>query len=185
MFHLSRTRGRVVASNCPTSFLNRIEQGLCMAVFALAFLIVSASAGFAHGFKAGDLEKDHPWSRETPAGARVAGGYFTVKNTGASPDRLLSITSDISAKAELHQMTVSDGVMTMRQVDGGLEIPAGGAVELEPGGYHLMFIDLKSQPKKGESFAATLTFEKAGSVTVDFAVEGMGGAAGAHDNHAN
>lgn len=185
MFHLSRTRGRVAASNCPTSFLSRIEKCLGMAVFALAFLVVSASAGFAHGFKAGDLEIEHPWSRETPTGARVAGGYFTVKNTGSTPDRLVSITSDISAKAELHQMTVSDGVMTMRQVVGGLEIPAGGAVELEPGGYHLMFIDLKSQPKKGESFAATLTFEKAGSVSVDFVVDGMGETSGADHDHAN
>ncbi|RUY67895.1 copper chaperone PCu(A)C, partial [Mesorhizobium sp. M7A.F.Ca.CA.001.09.2.1] len=82
-----------------------------------------------------------------------------------------------------HEMGVKDGVMTMRPVAGGLEIPAGGKVALAPGGYHLMFMGLKRQPKQGEKFSATLTFEKAGAVSVDFAVEGMGG--GAVDDHAN
>ena len=80
----------------------------------------------------------------------------------------------LSDKAELHEMGVKDGVMTMRPVAGGLEIPAGGKVALKPGGYHLMFIGLKRQPKQGEKFPATLTFEKAGSVKVEFLVEGMG-----------
>ncbi len=71
-------------------------------------------------------------------------------------------------------MGVKDGVMTMRPVEGGLEIPAGSKVELKPGAYHLMFTGLKRQPKQGEKFPATLTFEKAGSVKVEFAVEGMG-----------
>ncbi|MHA6687905.1 copper chaperone PCu(A)C [Mesorhizobium sp. A556] len=178
MFHLPGAR--LAAS--PMTF----QRSLGIAVFVLALLFSSAHAVFAHEFKVGDLEIDHPWSRETPNGARVAGGYFTVKNTG-SADRLIAITSDISAKAEIHQMTISDGVMTMRQVEGGLEIPAGGSVALDTGGYHLMFIDLKRQPKKGESFPATLTFEKAGSVTVEFAVEGLGETGGMsmeHD-HAN
>ncbi|TIX05878.1 MAG: copper chaperone PCu(A)C, partial [Mesorhizobium sp.] len=74
----------------------------------------------------------------------------------------------------LHEMGVKDGVMTMRPVGGGLEISAGGKVELKPGTYHVMFLGLKRQPKQGEKFPATLTFEKAGSVTVEFEVEGMG-----------
>ena len=81
-------------------------------------------------------------------------------------------------------MGVSNGVMTMRPVAGGLEIPAGGKVALAPGGYHLMFFGLKRQPKQGEKFSATLTFEKAGTVTVDFAVEGIG-ATGGTDDHAD
>ncbi|TIP63632.1 MAG: copper chaperone PCu(A)C, partial [Mesorhizobium sp.] len=74
-------------------------------------LFVSAQTVFAHEFRVGDLEIVHPWSRATPPGAKVAGGYFTVTNTGSSPDRLLSISSEISAKAELHEMGVKDGVM--------------------------------------------------------------------------
>jgi len=154
---------------------------------ALAFALVFAGGAhfaFAHEFKVGDIEIEHPWSRATPAGAKVAGGYFTITNTGSSADRLLSISSDISAKTELHEMGVKDGVMTMRPVAGGLEIPAGGKLALAPGGYHLMFIGLKQQPKQGEEFSATLTFEKAGTVNVDFAVEGIGGTGGM-DDHAN
>lgn len=160
------------------------EQRLGILVFALALLFVGAQSAFAHEFKVGDLEIEHPWSRATPAGAKVAGGYFTVTNKGSAADRLLSIVSDISDKAELHEMGVKDGVMTMRPVSGGLEIPAGGKVALKPGAYHLMFMGLKRQPKQGEKFSATLTFEKAGSVTVEFAVEGMG-ETGGMDDHAN
>ncbi|MDX8454814.1 copper chaperone PCu(A)C [Mesorhizobium sp. VK9D] len=149
-------------------------QGLGLAVFVLLLLLTCVPGARAHEFKVGDLEIEHPWSRATPPGAKVAGGYFTVINKGSTADRLLSISSDVSDKAELHEMGVKDGVMTMRPVSGGLEIPAGGKVALKPGAYHLMFTGLKRQPKQGEKFPAILTFEKAGSVTVEFAVEGMG-----------
>ncbi|AZO52905.1 MULTISPECIES: copper chaperone PCu(A)C [unclassified Mesorhizobium] len=164
--------------------LSRFKADLGIITLAFALLFVGVQAVPAHEFKVGDLEIEHPWSRATPAGAKVAGGYFTIVNKGSTPDRLLSISSDVSEKAELHQMGVKDGVMTMRPVDGGLEIPAGGKVALAPGGYHLMFIGLKRQPKQGEKFAATLTFEKAGTVSVEFAVEGMG-EMGGMDDHAN
>ncbi|MET3595504.1 copper(I)-binding protein [Mesorhizobium shonense] len=162
---------------------SRSFEHLSLAVFVLLLLLASVPSALAHEFKAGDLEIGHPWSRATPPGAKVAGGYFTVTNKGSAPDRLLSISSEVSDKAELHEMGVKDGVMTMRPVSGGLEIPAGGKVELKPGGYHLMFVGLKRQPKQGEKFPATLTFEKAGSVTVEFAVEGMG-EMGGMDDHA-
>ncbi|MET3582511.1 copper(I)-binding protein [Mesorhizobium robiniae] len=165
-------------------FQRSFEERLGIAMFLFALLFVSAQAVFAHEFRVGDLEIVHPWSRATPPGAKVAGGYFTITNTGSSPDRLLSISSDVSDKAELHEMGVKDGVMTMRPVTGGLEIPAGGKVALAPGGYHLMFIGLKRQPKQGEAFSAALTFEKAGTVTVEFAVESMG-EMGGMDDHAN
>jgi copper(I)-binding protein len=155
-----------------------------LALLALFVTLAGPRAVLAHEFKVGDLEIEHPWSRATPAGATVAGGYFTIINGGSAPDRLLSISSDVSEKAELHEMGVKDGVMTMRPVAGGLEVPAGGKVALSPGGYHLMFIGLKRQPKQGEKFAATLTFEKAGTVDVEFAVEGMG-ATGGMDDHAD
>lgn len=164
--------------------LSHVQERLGTAVLALAIMLAGAQSVLAHEFKVGDLEIGHPWSRATPAGAKVAGGYFTITNNGSAPDRLLSISSDISDKAELHEMGVKDGVMTMRPVVGGLEIPAGGKVALAPGGYHLMFIGLKRQPKQGENFAATLTFEKAGTVNIEFAVEGMG-ETGGMDDHAN
>ena len=163
----------MAARNMFGRFLSRFQH-LGAFALALALAFVGVHSVTAHEFKVGDLEIEHPWSRATPVGAKVAGGYFTITNKGSAPDRLLSISSDVSDKAELHEMSVKDGVMTMRPVAEGLEIPAGGKVALAPGGYHLMFIGLKRQPKQGEKFSATLTFEKAGTVTVDFAVEGMG-----------
>ncbi|MER8633697.1 copper chaperone PCu(A)C [Mesorhizobium opportunistum] len=162
--------------------VSRLREKFGIAALAFGLVLLGAQAVLGHEFKVGDLEIGHPWSRATPAGAKVAGGYFTITNKGSAPDRLLSISSDVSEKAELHEMGVKDGVMTMRPVAGGLEIPAGGKVALAPGGYHLMFIGLKRQPKQGEKFSATLTFEKAGTVNVEFAVEGMGGGM---DDHAN
>ncbi|MFA6157815.1 copper chaperone PCu(A)C [Mesorhizobium sp.] len=175
---------QTAARPTPGPLLRRIEEHLGIAVLTLALLFLGAQTVFAHEFKVGDLEIGHPWSRATPAGAKVAGGYFTITNKGGTADRLLSISSDISEKAELHEMAVKDGVMTMRPVAGGLEIPAGGKVALAPGGYHLMFVGLKRQPKQGEKFSATLTFEKAGAVSVDFAVEAMG-EMGGMDDHAD
>ncbi len=174
---------RVAAPRRPASLFRSFEERLGIVVFVLALLFASAHAVMAHEFKVGDLEIGHPWSRAVPAGASVAGGYLTVTNHGSSPDKLLSVSSDVSAKAELHEMAVKDGVMTMRPVEGGLEIPAGGKVELKPGGYHLMFMGLKELPKQGQKFPATLTFEKAGSVKVEFAVEAMNAAGGMEMDH--
>jgi copper(I)-binding protein len=173
---------RTLAASRVASPLRSFEERLGIVVFALALLFAGLHGALAHEFKLGDLEIDHPWSRATPPGAQVAGGYFTIVNHGSEADRLVSVTSDISAKAEVHEMGVKDGVMTMRPVEGGLEIPAGGAVELKPGAWHVMFVGLKSPPKEGEPFAATLTFEKAGDVAVEFAVEGMAGGMD-HDAH--
>lgn len=173
----------LLAAARPARRLRSFEERFGIAVFALALSFAGLHSAFAHEFKLGNIEIDHPWSRATPPGAKVAGGYFTIVNHGSAPDRLVSVTSDISAKAEVHEMAVKDGVMTMRPVAGGLDIPAGGKIELKPGGYHLMLMGLKQPAKAGESFPATLTFEKAGSVTVEFQVEAMGAAGGMEMSH--
>ncbi len=172
------------------SFTRRGLAGLALGL--MLPLAVPMAPAAAHEYKLGELEIDHPWSRETPAGAKVAGGYLTLTNHGKDADRLIAVASGISEKGEIHEMAVNDGVMTMRQLPNGLEVPPGGKVELKPGSYHLMFMGLKGQPKKGEKFTATLTFEKAGTVDVEFAVDAMGGepqhhgsddAEGAHKSH--
>lgn len=154
-----------------------LHRGRMLAGFILlATLALFAGPSVAHDYKAGDLTIDHPWSRATPPGAEVAAGYMVVRNGGAEPDRLVAVTSAISDKSEIHSMRVDDkGVMTMRPVEGGLEIPAGGEVELKPGGFHLMFLGLKQRPVQGDRFPATLTFEKAGEVAVEFAVDAPAG----------
>ena len=142
---------------------------------ALAMALSFAPAAQAHEYKLGDLEIGHPWSRATLPGAKVAAGYLTVTNNGSNADRLVAVSAGIAGRGDIHEMAVKDGVMTMRPVAGGLEIPAGGEVKLEPGSYHLMFMDLGAPAVEGERFPGTLTFEKAGTVEVEFAVEKAGG----------
>lgn len=144
------------------------------AAFSLALFLVPMQSLSAHDYKVGDLHLVHPWSRETPHGAKVAAGYVKIVNSGAQADRLVAVSGAIAARGEVHEMSVDDkGVMTMRPV-AHIEIPAGGEVELKPGGYHIMFLELKEAPRKGERFAGSLTFEKAGTVEVEFAVDAMG-----------
>ncbi|MFD1704186.1 copper chaperone PCu(A)C [Methylopila henanensis] len=128
----------------------------------------------AHEFKSGSIEIDHPWSRATPSGARVAGGYLVIRNGGDAPDRLIGAKADVAGRVEIHEMTVKDGVMTMRPLPEGVEAPAHGEVALKPGGLHLMLHELKRPLAQGETFAGALTFEKAGEIKVEFVVEALG-----------
>ena len=148
--------------------------------FAALFALLSAPAR-AQEVKAGDLVITQAWSRATPAGAKVAGGYLTVENKGASPDRLISGSGEFAGKIEIHEMAMNNGVMTMRPLDKGLAIEPGKTVKLAPGGYHLMLMDLKNPIKQGEKVPLELQFEKAGKVTVSLDVQGVGaqGPAGA------
>lgn len=124
--------------------------------------------------RAGDLVIDTPWSRATPGGAKVGGGYLRITNTGAAPDRLVGASFAVAGRTEVHEMAVRDGVMTMRPLNDGVVIPAGGSVEFAPGGYHLMLLDLKAPITAGTPLSGTLTFEKAGKVEVPFQVRAVG-----------
>jgi hypothetical protein len=139
---------------------------------ALAF---SAAPARAQEFKAGDIVVEKPWARATPKGAEVGSGYLTLQNKGAAPDRLTGGTADF-ATVEIHQMKSENGVSQMRELKDGLNIPANGSVGLSPGGYHLMFTHLTHPLTKGESVKATLNFEHAGPVEVEFSVMGIGAA---------
>jgi len=144
-----------------------------LAAFVLALSL--GGAALAHDYKAGPLKIEHPWSRATPGGAKVGGGYLVIENTGSTADRLVSASvPSISDRAEFHEMAINNGVMTMRPLDSGVTIAPGAKVEFKPGGYHIMFMELKQPLKQGESIKGTLTFEKAGSVDVEFKVEAIG-----------
>jgi copper(I)-binding protein len=149
-------------------------------IVALLAVLLAASASAAHAkdYHAGSLDITGPWSRATPKGAPVAAGYLTIKNDGTTADRLVGVSSDAAAKVKMHEMSMANGVMKMRPITGGLEIKPGETVELKPEGLHLMFIKPKSQLKQGDHVKATLEFEKAGKVDVDFDVTGMGGPPG-------
>lgn len=122
----------------------------------------------------GTLSVSHGWSRATPPGAKVGGGYLTIENAGREADRLIGGSTDASNQFEMHEMATQEGVMRMRALPKGLEIPAGGKVEFKPGGFHIMFIDLKRPLKDGETITGELVFEKAGKVPVTFKVRPLG-----------
>ena len=155
----------------------------------VAALLLPAGAASAHSVKAGALELTDLWTRATPPNAPTAGGYLTISNTGSEPDRLIAVASPQAANGDLHEMSVKDGVMTMRPVEGGLEIPAGQSVTLAPGGFHIMFISPKEPFVEGGKVPVVLTFEKAGKVETFLHVMGIGapgpegGTAGEHYHH--
>jgi len=128
----------------------------------------------ADDVKAGDLTISQGWARATPRGAKVGGGYMTIKNEGSAPDSLVSASTDVAGKVEIHEMSMSNGVMKMRPLEKGLTVEPGKTVKLAPSGYHLMLMDLKSPLKQGEKVPVTLDFEKAGKVSVSLDVEGVG-----------
>ena len=124
----------------------------------------------------GALSLEGGWARETPAGAKVGAGYITIRNTGGEADVLLSISAPVAGTSEIHDMTMTDdGVMKMRALAEGIEIPAGGTVDLKPGGKHMMFMDLKEPLVAGASVALTLTFKSGASGTVILPVRPIGG----------
>jgi hypothetical protein len=144
--------------------------------FALAALVAGLLAvpARAEDVKAGDLVISQAWSRATPGGAKIAGGYLTIENKGTAADRLIGGSGDIAGKVEVHEMAMNNGVMTMRALDKGLAIEPGKTVKLAPGGYHLMMFDLKGPLKQGDKVPVTLQFEKAGKVTLSLDVQGVG-----------
>ncbi|MBS7537833.1 copper chaperone PCu(A)C [Ancylobacter lacus] len=165
--------------------MNRFIHSACRVTLAAALGALLATAAHAHGYKIGTLEIEHPWSRTTPNGATVGAGYLVVDNEGAEDDTLVSATAEVAQRVEIHEMSVKDGVMTMRLLPDGAPIPAHGKLTLAPGGFHLMLIGLKAPLKEGEKIKGSLTFAKAGTVAVEFKVEGMKGPAPMdHDAHA-
>jgi copper(I)-binding protein len=144
-------------------------------------VLAAAVAAILHGheaaaadFNVGSIQIGNPWTRATPKGADVAGAYMTLSNKGAAPDRLIGGTSPVAGRFEVHRMTVEDGVMKMRPVDGGLEVKPGETVELKPGSFHIMLMGLKQPLEKGQKVKGTLVFEKAGKVEIEYAVEALG-----------
>jgi len=150
-------------------------------IAAIGLGLLAYAPALAQEFKAGPIRIEAPWIRATPAGAQVAGGYMKIENTGKDADRLVGGSTGIAGKFEIHEMKMSGTIMKMRELDKGLELPAGGSVELKPGSYHLMLMDLKGQPKAGDKIKGTLVFEKAGKVDVEYTVRGLAG--GGHSGH--
>lgn len=155
--------------------MNRIA--LCAA--ALAAMI---TLGGAHAAQLGDIAIDQPWARAS-AGAAKSGAAFVTLRNGGTPDRLTAASAPIADRTELHTHKKEGDVMRMMQVP-AIDLPAGQEVKLAPGGLHVMFMGLKAPLKAGDKFPLTLTFEKAGKITVEVAVQPItsmgGGDSGGH-----
>lgn len=156
---------------------------LRLTMFAAAALLLPIAT--MHAGAADDGPRiDHAWARATPGAARTGAVYFRIESPTA--DRLISLASPVASKAELHTHTEQNGVMQMREVTGGLAVPAGQELELKPGGLlHVMLIELNQKLKAGDSFQLTLTFEKAGTREVTVRVERLGAMGPTDDGNVN
>jgi|SRR5471032_195801 copper(I)-binding protein len=141
---------------------------------------LAATPSFARDYRIGSIEIVEPWSRATPSTAPSAGGFLTLTNKGDAPDRLVAIESPAAKQAEFHEMKMDGTVMRMRELENGIVVAPGQTVELKPGGYHVMFIGLKAPFVKDQKVAATLVFEKAGRIDVEFQVDALGAAQPSH-----
>jgi periplasmic copper chaperone A len=149
---------------------------------AITMLLLLSGAATGEDAKAAPISVKDAWSRATPEGADVGVGYLTITNDGDAPDRLVSAEADFAGQAEIHQMTMNNGVMQMRPVPEGVTIPAKANVVFSPDSYHLMFMGLKGPLKQGETVSGTLNFEHAGKLAVTFQVEAIG-ASGPEAHH--
>jgi len=148
---------------------------LAKIAFASAlFFTALQGAALAHEIKVGDIVISDPWARQSPMSAKVAAGFLTITNEGKADDKLVKASAEITPMVQIHDMKMVGDVMKMVEMPEGISIPAGATVELKPKSLHIMFMDVKDQPKAGEVIKGTLTFEKAGTVAVEFAVKEPG-----------
>lgn len=143
-------------------------------LIAAAAALLTATTALADEYKIGDLVIVNPVARATPANAPVSAGYMTILNKGDETDTLIGGSVAFAAKTELHEMTMENDVMKMRELDGGIDIPAGAEVTLMPGGLHMMFMGMNEKLEEGEEHTVELVFEKAGSIEVTFNVQSLG-----------
>lgn len=135
-------------------------------------LAAAVTLPFAALAQTGTVHVSNAWTRATPPGATVGGAYLTLQS--AADDRLVGASSPVASKVQIHEMTMDGNVMRMREVAGGLKLPAGQAVTLAPGGYHIMLVGLHAPLKKGETVRLHLTFAHAAPVDVEVPVAALG-----------
>jgi len=120
---------------------------------------VAAALSFAAFAAAAQVAVSEPWVRGTVASQMATGAFMKI--TAAAPARLVGARSPVAGVVEIHEMAMVNNVMRMRAID-ALELPAGKAVELRPGGYHVMLMDLQRDLKEGETVPLTLVIEQGG-----------------------
>jgi copper(I)-binding protein len=162
--------------------MKRFKHPTVAGALALSMALLASGAVSAADARLGDLSIDHPWARESIGRAANGAAYMTIENHAARADRLVSAATPAAERAELHTHIARGTVMEMRQVE-AIDVPANGSTSLAPGGLHVMLFGLRAPLKPGDTFPLTLTFEMAGPVTFDVAVEKM--QTGGSMNHGN
>lgn len=144
---------------------------LCQ-LLTVVLLFGTAAAARSHHFDHGAITIDHPYATPTVTGARTGAVYFrAIKNAGNVPDKLLSATSSLASRIELHEMRLENNVMMMREIT-GIDLPANSEIQLRHGQkQHLMLIDLKQPLVAGDTFDLRLRFERAGHRNVKVIVQ--------------
>jgi copper(I)-binding protein len=142
-----------------------------MSLIKTAFAAIAA-VSFALPAFAGDIMIEDAYARASTGMSKSGAAFMIIKNLGDSDDRLVSAASDVAMRVELHtHISDANGVMKMVEVEEGFAIPAGGEHALQRGGDHVMFMGLNRPLEQGDTVTVTLTFEKAGEMTVDIPVD--------------
>jgi len=142
-----------------------------LTLFLLAGMAGVAGPGHADS-DGGKLMIHEPWARATPGQAPNGAAFLTIRNAGDA-DSLVAATTAVAKRTELHTTQMDGGVMKMRHV-AAIEVPAKGAAELKPGGYHVMLMGLKQPLKEGDVFDLTLRFAGGEEITVSVPVRAVG-----------
>ncbi|QWE20075.1 copper chaperone PCu(A)C [Polynucleobacter sp. AP-Kolm-20A-A1] len=141
-------------------------------IAGLALIGVASAQSVSKTVTSNSIKIENAYTRATVPGQQVAGGFMKIENKGVA-DQLISASSPVAGEVQLHEMAMDGNVMKMRQVK-DIVVPAGGAVELKPGGLHLMFMNIKAPLTAGETVPVKLKFAKAGEVEVKMPVNAMG-----------
>jgi copper(I)-binding protein len=171
----------VWGTNTRSNVMKRIDwrniSGICTTYLALTLTQISTTPAQAADYDIGSIHISQPWARATPKGASSGAAYMTITNNRKTADRVSCASSDASAQCQIHTMTMENGVMKMRPVKGGLEIKPGETVMLKPSSFHIMLMNLKQPLQQGKMVKATLKFENAGTINVEYPIAAVGAAA--------
>lgn len=150
--------------------MNKLLLAACAAV-----LLLAEPAAATRIYNKGLIQLRNPWTRATPPGADVAGGYLEIRNTGKEADRLIAASTPAASRVELHVTSRERGVAKMRETP-GFELPPRKLLVLRPGAAHLMLVGLRQPLLKGQHIPIILRFERAGEVRVELEVQASGAA---------
>jgi hypothetical protein len=150
---------------------------------AAALALFGFAVAQAQEFRQGDLTISHPWARPTAEGQKNGAAYLSIKNGGSEGDKLVSAESPVAERTQLHETLNENGVMKMRAVTNGVEIQPGAAADFKPGGSHIMLFGLKKRLEEGQTVPLTLTFAKAGSMSVEVKIEKSSSGTGEMHSH--